>query len=359
YKDKDGYIKAFLNVAVPINQTNKKNYPAGKEEEKINVSPATTYYGNIQSANFSVLYCDGYELETEKKKNTNEEELTNTFNKSKLYMWDLTNRENGLVDADSKITINSTANEIDIRLKDGYTFGAKKTEEEKETDYQEGSIKDVFKKAKENKSNDANETETAKYPFMYIIHNLRGLINELEYYINVVNLYNKHSTNDGGNSYNAYWQLSSEQRKFGEEMLKDKNPEIYLTPETNNFYSLNEYTFDSTLCGFQANAYNKLISTEWDKNSNNLSTTNASKGFYSGNNNFKGSNILRIIQAANSSTHEPEPGKSADVNSSYSFLNKYIVGIVTKDNYTDYLPDKNPEKTDVDSKGQWMVIKPK
>ena len=62
YEDKDGYIKAFINVTVPIDQTTKKSYPAGDEDEKINVAPGTTYYNDIQSANFSVLYCDGYEL---------------------------------------------------------------------------------------------------------------------------------------------------------------------------------------------------------------------------------------------------------------------------------------------------------
>ena len=360
YQDEQGYIKAFLNVTVPIDQTTKKNYPAGKEEDKIDVAPGTTYYNNIQSANFSILYCDGYELTTEKKKNANEDPK-NTFNKAKLYMWDLTDRENGLVDDNSKINLNSTANEIDIRLKDGYTFGAKKTEGEKETDYQEGSIKDVFKKAKENKTN-ANEettTETSKYPFMYIIHNLRGLINELEYYINVVNLYNKHSFEEGGNLYNAYWQLTADQKKFAEDILKYEK--TYLTAD-GNFYTLNAYSFESTEYGFQADSYNKLVPSAWDNNTNNLqsSISNASPGFYNGQSNFKGSRILSIIQTpASGEEQTPEPGKNTDINASYSFINKYIVGIVTKDNYTDYLPDKSPEKTDVDSKGEWMVIKPK
>ena len=354
YQDKDGYIKAFLNVTVPIDQTTKKGYPAGKEEDKINVAPATTYYNDIQSANFSILYCDGYELETEKKNSSNAD-LENTFNQAKLYMWDLTDLENGLVDDNNKFSLNSTSNEIQIRLKDGYTFGAKKTDEEKETDYQEGSIKDVFKKAKDNKS---NETEKAKYPFMYIIHNLRGLINDLEYYINVVNLYDNHSTEDGGNAYNAYWQLTADQRKFGEDMLKNKD--TYLVSQSNNFYSLGQYTFQTEECGFQPDSYNKLVPEKWNNNSNKLSTSNEdSKGFYIGDNNFNGSTIFRILQPANSTTHEPEPGKNTDINSNYSFLNKYVVGVVTKDNYTEYLPDKNPEKTDVDSEGEWLVIKPK
>ena len=42
YQDKDGYIKAFLNVTTPINQTTKKSYPAGKEDEKIDVAPGTS-----------------------------------------------------------------------------------------------------------------------------------------------------------------------------------------------------------------------------------------------------------------------------------------------------------------------------
>ena len=59
---------------------------------------------------------------------------------------------------------------------------------QEETKYTEGSVKQTFKDAADKKS---NETTKEDCPFIYIVHNLRGLINECEYYINVYNLYQK------------------------------------------------------------------------------------------------------------------------------------------------------------------------
>ena len=279
-------------------------------------------------------------------------------------MWDLVDRDsdNVLVDSNSKITLNETANQIDINLKKGYTFGAKKSDEESEKDYKEGSIKDTFKKAKDGTG---VPTGKARYPFMYIFHNLRGLINELEYYINVVHLYHSVGT-DGvdSNLYNAYHQLTADQKKFAEDMGVGEKPDekkqaIYLTATNNNCFALNVYGFD-TGAGFQENSYDKLDPEKWSQNNSSHTTNDDSPGFYSGTNNFKGSTLFRIIQAPNSGDQKnPEPGKNGDVNGSYSFINKYIVGIVTKDNYTDYLPDNSPKKSDVKSEGEWLVIKPK
>ncbi|MCF0227278.1 MAG: hypothetical protein HUJ52_00460 [Malacoplasma sp.] len=365
YQDKEGYIKAFLNVTIPVSQTTKSSYtpvPSDHKEDKIDIAPGTSYYSNIQSANFSILYCDGYDLASSSTEPSNDisEEPTNTFNKAKLYMWNLTERNGDcLVDDDNKIELDGTANQINIKLKDGLTFGDKKSDDDSETDYVEGSIKDTFKKAKDGKSNN-EETETSKYPFMYIIHNLRGLINELEYCINVSNLYWRVGT-DGtdSNLYNAYWQLTQEQKNFAEAMGVGEHKDAskiatYLNP-VGNFYTINEFAFDSG-SGFQQNPYSKLISSEWS-NLSSAPLAGNNSGFYYSTNNFRGSSIFRIIQAAGASL-DPEPGKSADVNTSYTFINKYIVGIVTKDNYTDYLPDKNPNKADIDSDGLWLTIKP-
>jgi hypothetical protein len=52
---------------------------------------------------------------------------------------------------------------------------------------------------------------------------------------------------------------------------------------------------------------------------------------------------------------QPVIGKTSTLK--YDFLSKYIMGVVTRDNYTDFLPDKNPEKTQIDSDGNWLVLK--
>ena len=52
---------------------------------------------------------------------------------------------------------------------------------------------------------------------------------------------------------------------------------------------------------------------------------------------------------------QPVIGKTSTLK--YDFLSKYIMGVVTRDNYTDFLPDKNPEKTQIDSDGNWLSLK--
>ena len=353
FQDENGFIKAFLNVTIPITQVERTSYPT-KRDDKIDIAPATAYFSNVQSSNFSLVYCDGYTASSEEPENANAD--VNTFNQAKLYSWNLFEDDTdvgGLVDNVNKIT-NKNDTEIDIELKDGYSFGAKKSEEEEETEYFDNSVKATFKKAKDD-AESGNEEGTESYPFIYIFHNLRGLINECEYYINVYGLYNNQPIKEDSPIYNAYWQMTQEQKDFAK-YIWDNSDDFLIKDKTNHFSALAPYTFQGEQAGYQAGAYDKVDKT---KMVNSTSSSNEKNdGFYLNDNNFHGSSIFRLIQPCNTETKEPEPGKTSDVNSSYSFINKYIVGIITKDNFLDYLPDDNPTKTDVDSDGEWLVIKP-
>jgi len=63
---------------------------------------------------------------------------------------------------------------------------------------------------------------------------------------------------------------------------------------------------------------------------------------------FDSSNFFYALQDTGSD-NKIEIGKSSNLK--YDFLNKYILGIVNKDNFTDFLPDKDPTKSSIDSDG--------
>ena len=105
-----------------------------------------------------------------------------------------------------------------------------------------------------------------------------------------------------------------------------------------------KYDFDND-AGFQKKPLSKLDSSLKFGTSSSFSTP------FSGENNILNSAILTTIQALSSDNHIA-PGSSSQPNSSYSFLKKYILSIVNRDNYKDILTDKNPNNTDVDSDGQ-------
>lgn len=380
YTDSNGIIRAYLNVTVDATQV-KTYKPGAKDDEKELMAPSIAYYSNLESADWTVLYSDGY-IVNDSSSSTNDD-TTSNFSKAKLYLWNLIgDGTNYLTDSNSKITIDSTSrNNIDIHLANGYSFG-KKNDDDK---YADNSIKKQFADAKTHNDGDKPDDNATNddvkdkfYPFMYIIHDLRGMLNACEYYVYLGERYSA-GVDEGSALYKAWWQLTDDERNFANAVIKDDANGAILRGAGSNDYRYNCYTFDST-GGFQtgndvfapingSSGYtptpipttttNDAIVTS----SNEVTTSganNLSFGIYNGPssgdyNNFQDSYILSYIQEHDTQNKcNPKLGTSTSVK--YQFLNKYIIGIVTTDNYTTYLPDKNPTKNSKDSDGEWLVI---
>ncbi len=341
--EENGYIYAYLNVTVDASEVSIYRPGEGDDQKEI-IAPSLAYYNNMEDADFTILYCSGYNITD--SDDSNDDSSTSDFASAKLYLWNL-NGTNGLTDSDNKISIDSSnSNQIDVELNNNYSFGSKSGDD----GYTSGSIKDVFYQAANSSSDSSNDEES--YPFMIIFHNLRGLLNECEYYVYLNYLYNSDQRNEDIS--NAWWELTDDERQFAKDVIGDDGKET-----TNNQLiqgttdvSFKNYIFN-TNAGFQPNPYSVLQTNSLTSTSSGNSVSNANSGLYISDNNFKDSMILALLQE-HDDNYNPKLGTSTSLG--YDFLNKYIVGVVTKDNYLDYLPDNNPKKTTLDSDGKWLTI---
>lgn len=335
YTDNDGKVHAYLNTTIP-NKKVSSTLPGLSDDEKDSqdIAISKEYYRGMDSARYTFIYCDGYTVPASGASDKD-------FQKAKLYMWDL----HDITDQDQKIQVNKTdSNKINIQLKGGLSFGKKDGDR-----YEENSIKQTFYDAinKKEKSND-EEKKDEVYPFIYVIRDYRGMVNYLQYIVRLYWYYNYSPERESLETkhpeiYKAYYQLSSEEKNYAQFVLKEDS--ILADRLDAKFL---KYDFDND-AGFQKKPLSKLDSSLKFGTSSSFSTP------FSGENNILNSAILTTIQALSSDNHIA-PGSSSQPNSSYSFLKKYILSIINRDNYKDILTDKNPNNTDVDSDGQWLVM---
>lgn len=315
-KDTNNIYHAFINASINNYKLESSDPAITKDDDKNkDVSLALAYYANMDIGQFNVIYSDGYK--------------DNGFKDSNLYMWEI-NQENddSLTDADSKIKVDTKQNKIHIKLRSQYSFGKKL---ENDT-YSPNSIKQTFYKAK----NSSSEGEISTTPFMIIVHNFNGMINEMNF-ISFVWYQYEHNQKYANNVRDVYYQLTDDQRRFGQEM----NANGWLD---NYGFIDNTYKFNESH-GFCKNIRDPLEQKELPFESIDAK------------NSFESSNILYALQDTKKNDQgkdEIEIGKSSILK--YEFLDKYILGIANKDNFTDYLPDKNPTKSSLDSDGNWLTI---
>ena len=313
------YYRAFINAQIYNYKMESSDPSIGKDDDsKKDVALPLAYYSNMDVGRFSIIYSDGYKAN---KDNPDED----TFKKANLYMWDINQDDDeSLTDANSKIKFDEKQNKINIQLRSQFSFGKKNNDQ-----YADNSIKQTFYKAKNPDSTDDPENT----PFMLIIHNFNGMINEMNFITYVWYQYKVQHKYDAEVK-DAYWQLTDDQRDFAQSMYNNgKNQKI------DNSGFIDNYRFEDTH-GFQKNITDPLEQKKLEPQTNSVITFDSSNIFYALQDDITSQNV--------------EVGKTNSL--SYDFLNKYIVGIVNKDNYTDYLPDKNPTKTTVDSDGNWLTI---
>ena len=322
YKDEDvDAYRAFIDLNIYNYKLESSNPDLSKDDDKkVDVSPSLAYYQNMDAGRFNIIYSDGYNVGS-----SSNGEVGDGFKNARLYMWDLNQGDYSLTDSDNKIKNPSTSN-INIQLRSKYSFGKKNGDQ-----YEENSIKQTFYKAANPVSTQSNDGSKDDYPFMLIIHNLRGMINEMNYITFVWTQYQDgHPYQDQVRT--AYWQLTSDQIQFAEDISKANY--------TDNNGFIDNYTFYDN-AGFQKNVEDPLLGKELLPDPGEVNT-------------FDSSNFFYFLQEQDS-TGQPVIGKSDSLK--YDFLSKYILGVVTRDNYTDFLPDKNPEKTQIDSDGNWLSLK--
>lgn len=313
-KDGDtGHYRAFINAKIYNYKKESSDPSIGKDDDNDkDIALPLAYYSNMDVGRFSIIYSDGY-------KANKEDPDEDTFKKANLYMWDINqNDDESLTDTDSKIKFDEKQNKINIQLRSQFSFGKKDNDQ-----YANDSIKQTFYKAKNPDSADDPENT----PFMLIIHNFNGMINEMNFITYVWYKYNHNDTKVK----DAYWQLTDDQRNFAKSM--------YDGGKIDNFGFIDNYKFDNTH-GFQKNIIDPLEQKKLEPKEGSITEFESSKIFYALQDDITSKKIT--------------VGKSTSLK--YDFLNKYIVGIVNKDNYTDFLPDKNPTKTTVDSDGNWLTI---
>lgn len=317
-------IHAYLNISVPCSKVETKdpNYNEQKDLQKQDIAPSVAYYKYMYGANLSIMYCDGYTINEEK---------VSTFKNSKLYSWNIYSDDNvGLTDNLDKISYDKNTRQINIKLKNEYSFGKKISDDE---GYTTDSIKDkFFEIAKEKEKDDATEK---KLPFAYIFSDFRGLMNKCEYLSYLGFKYNKQSPTDIERT--AYWQLSDSERQFANDVVAD---DTLFQPDSGK---LTKFPFAKD-GGFTTNPYSPLTSSKSFNNSP-----------YTGDGNFENSIIFRLLQQYETNTNDGiTPGTSSSLK--YDFMNQYIIGAITVENYTSYFPDKNPQKTTSDSDGTWLSL---
>ncbi len=306
----DGY-HAFIDASL-YNYKVKTSDPeiSNNDDKNKDVALSLAYYSNMDIGRFSIIYSDGYK---------------DKFEEAKLYMWDINQDDDySLTDDDSKIKFNAQQNRIDIKLRSQYSFGKK----DENNVYAKNSIKETFSNAKSAQPGEEDD----KTPFMIIFHNFNGMINEMNYITFICDQYK------GEGKYlkdirDAYWQLSDDQREFGKYMRDASHKFI------DNSGFIDNYSFTKSY-GFQKNIRDPLEQKELLPQDDAVTTFDSSNLFYA----------LQDIGGDN----QIEIGKSNNLR--YDFLNKYILGIVNKDNFTDYLPDKDPTKSSIDSDGNWLSI---
>lgn len=308
-----GNYRAFINAQIYNYKVKSLDPSIGNDDDKDkDVALPLAYYANMDVGRFSIIYSNGYQ---ENKEDPDED----TFKKANLYMWDINqNDDESLTDDDSKIKFDEKQNKINIQLRSQFSFGKKDNDQ-----YANNSIKQTFYKAQKPDSEDDPENT----PFMLIIHNFNGMINEMNFITYVWYQYQNNDTKVK----DAYWQLTDDQRSFAKSM--SDNGRI------DNSGFIDNYKFDPTH-GFQKNITDPLKQKQLEPQDGSITS-------------FESSNIFYALQN-DIASKKVEVGKSTSLQ--YDFLNKYIVGIVNKDNYTDFLPDKDPTKTTVDSDGNWLTI---
>lgn len=316
-KDEDtGYYRAYINAKIYNYKKESSDPSIGKDDDKDkDIALPLAYYSNMDVGRFSIIYSNGY-----KANEADPDE--DTFKKANLYMWDINqNDDESLTDTDSKIKFDEKQNKINIQLRSQFSFGKKDNDQ-----YADNSIKQTFYKAK----NPDSTTDPENTPFMLIIHNFNGMINEMNFITYVWYQYNRWHVYDA-QVRDAYWQLTDDQRNFAQSM--------YDAGRIDNSGFIDNYQFEPTY-GFQKNITDPLEQKQLEPKEGSITK-------------FESSNIFYALQD-DVASKKITVGKSTSLK--YDFLNKYIVGIVNKDNYTDFLPDKNPTKTTVDSDGNWLTI---
>ena len=321
YWDDDlSVYRAFIDANIYNYKLESSDPDLSKEDDKkVDVSPSLAYYQSMDAGRFNIIYSDGYNVNS-----SSNSEVGDGFKKARLYMWDLNQGDYSLTDSDNKIK-NPSSSDINIQLRSKYSFGKKNGDQ-----YTENSIKQTFYNAANHSPSQINDDKN-DYPFMLIIHNLRGMINELNY---ITFVWTQHQD---GHPYQdqvrtAYFQLTSDQIQFAEDISKARY--------TDNNGFIDNYTFDNN-AGFQKNIEDPLLGNGLFPNPGDKNT-------------FDSTNFFYFLQDQDSEG-QPVIGKTSTLK--YDFLSKYIMGVVTRDNYTDFLPDKNPEKTQIDSDGNWLVLK--
>ncbi len=307
--EKDDGYHAFIDASL-YNYKVETSDPgiSNKDDKNKDVALSLAYYSNMDIGRFSIIYSDGYK---------------DKFDESKLYMWDINQDDDySLTDDNSKIKLNAQQNKINIKLRSQYSFGKK----DKNDVYAKNSIKETFSNAKDAKPDEEND----KTPFMIIIHNFNGMINEMNYITYVRVQYNR-NLDHRDEVRDAYWQLSDDQREFGKYMQDNGF--------TDHWGFIDNYRFTDNY-GFQKNIRDPLEQKELLPQADSVTT-------------FDSSNFFYALQDTGSD-NKIEIGKSSNLK--YDFLNKYILGIVNKDNFTDFLPDKDPTKSSIDSDGNWLSI---
>ncbi len=355
YFDENDKLRLFLNASInnlKVASSDPEINKDDRETKKFDITPSNMYYNTVDNNRFTIIYSDGYKID---KKADDDDENPNNFHadidvgkdfeRARLYMWDI---NGGITDDNSKISLSPSKKKIYIRLDNRYSFGEKIKDEDT---YTKNSIKDIFYTAAQD---DSEEEESV--PFMYIIRNLRGMINEIQYISYITKIYKNiddrekcgfSSPEDFKRIRDSYFQLSTDQILLGEYVNNNATKFKYEIEK----HGIGEFAFDEGgQYGFQNDPYSVLnIENNFARNevnaNNNLTLIN--------NNNFACSNIFSIFQTMGT-IENPQPGKSTSV--TYTFLKKYIIGVVNKENYLDYLPDKNPSKSSVDSDGKWLVL---
>lgn len=180
-KDEDtGHYHTFINAKIYNYKKESSDPSIGKDDDKNkDVALPLAYYSNMDVGRFSIIYSDGY-------KANKEDPDEDTFKKANLYMWDINqNDDESLIDTDSKIKFDEKQNKINIQLRSQFSFGKKDNDQ-----YADNSIKQTFYKAKNPDSADDPENT----PFMLIIHNFNGMINEMNFITYVWNRYQNNDT---------------------------------------------------------------------------------------------------------------------------------------------------------------------
>lgn len=297
FQDESGQFRAFINVVVPNEMINDPDDEDNKD--KVGKDQSEIYFDNIYASRLSLFY-----------HNDNIHKHNFVITKD-----DIVNNAKAF-----SLPESSYENALYIHLQNQSDNNFLK------------HIKEVFKESQPSK--DSNSDVTMEQPYMYIINDQQGFINRLEYILKLRQLRN---TSDF--YLKLYKHLSSSEQQFAEDW--------------DTAFKETKYTIDD-LSGVMPG------SEAFKKDSESTGSILENGSIFTDLWSSTEKKYFNFIEDIESPSQEDQYVTHKGT-IKYSFMSKWIVGIVTNSSdgesgYLKYFPDKNPTKTSKDSNDEWISI---